>query len=53
MPSSRFPVLAAFYLYLHRIRHCVERDPSPDTEATLTPIDTSVSHARATTEIAS
>jgi hypothetical protein len=31
----------------------VERDPSPYTEAALTPIDTSVPRARATTEIAS
>jgi hypothetical protein len=29
--------LAAFYLYLHRIRRRVERDPSPCTDPALTP----------------
>jgi len=29
--------LAAFYLYLHRIRRRVERDPSPYTDAALAP----------------
>ena len=31
--------LAAFYLHLHRIRRRVERDPSPFSDAALTPID--------------
>src|SRR5215469_2529116 len=31
--------LAAFYLYLHRIRRRVERDPNPYTDAALAPID--------------
>jgi radical SAM superfamily enzyme YgiQ (UPF0313 family) len=31
--------LAAFYLYLHRIRRRVERDPSPYTDAALAPVD--------------
>ena len=31
--------LATFYLYLHRIRRRVERDPSPYTDAALAPID--------------
>jgi hypothetical protein len=31
--------LATFYLYLHRIRRRVERDPRPYTDAALTPID--------------
>ena len=31
--------LAAFYLYLHRIRRRVERDPSPYTDPALAPID--------------
>jgi hypothetical protein len=31
--------LAAFYLYLHRIRRRVERDPSPYIDAALEPID--------------
>jgi hypothetical protein len=31
--------LAAFYLYLHRIRRRVERDPRPYTDPALTPID--------------
>ena len=31
--------LAAFYLYLHRIRRRVERDPRPYTDAALAPID--------------
>ena len=31
--------LAAFYLYLHRIRRRVERDPSPYTDPSLMPID--------------
>jgi hypothetical protein len=32
-------MLAAFYLYLHRIRRRVERDPSPYNDAALAPID--------------
>jgi hypothetical protein len=32
--------LAAFYLYLHRIRRRVERDPRPYRDPALTPIDT-------------
>lgn len=35
--------LAAFYLYLHRIRRHVERDPSPYTDTALAPIDSNVS----------
>ena len=31
--------LAAFYLYLHRIRRKVERDPRPYSDAALAPID--------------
>ena len=31
--------LAAFYLYLHRIRRRVERDPRPYSDAALAPID--------------
>ena len=31
--------LAAFYLYLHRIRRRVERDPNPYSDAALAPID--------------
>ena len=31
--------LAAFYLYLHRIRRRVERDPRPYTDAALAPLD--------------
>jgi hypothetical protein len=31
--------LAAFYLYLHRIRRRVERDPRPYTDVALVPID--------------
>jgi radical SAM superfamily enzyme YgiQ (UPF0313 family) len=31
--------LAAFYLYLHRIRRCVERDPGPYADAALAPLD--------------
>ena len=31
--------LAAFYLYLHRIRRRVERDPSPYTDTALAPVD--------------
>ena len=31
--------LAAFYLYLHRIRRRVERDPAPYTDPALAPID--------------
>jgi hypothetical protein len=31
--------LAAFYLYLHRIRRRVERDPSPYTDSALAPVD--------------
>jgi hypothetical protein len=31
--------LAVFYLYLHRIRRRVERDPSPYSDPTLAPID--------------
>ena len=31
--------LATFYLYLHRIRRRVERDPSPYTDTALAPID--------------
>ncbi len=31
--------LAAFYLYLHRIRRRVERDPRPYTDAALAPVD--------------
>jgi hypothetical protein len=31
--------LAAFYLYLHRIRRRVERDPSPCADPALTPTD--------------
>jgi radical SAM superfamily enzyme YgiQ (UPF0313 family) len=31
--------LAAFYLYLHRIRRRVERDPRPYMDSALTPID--------------
>jgi len=31
--------LAAFYLYLHRIRRRVERDPSPYTDSALAPIE--------------
>jgi len=31
--------LAAFYLYLHRIRRRVERDPRPYTDPALTPIN--------------
>jgi len=31
--------LAAFYLYLHRIRRRVEHDASPYTDAALTPVD--------------
>jgi hypothetical protein len=31
--------LAAFYLYLHRIRRRVERDPSPYIDAALAPLD--------------
>jgi len=31
--------LAGFYLYLHRIRHRVERDPSPYTDPALAPSD--------------
>jgi hypothetical protein len=31
--------LAAFYLYLHRIRRRVERDPSPYTDTALAPLD--------------
>ena len=31
--------LAAFYLYLHRIRRRVERDPKPYSDAALTPLD--------------
>ena len=32
--------LAAFYLYLHRIRRGVERDPSPYIDRALAPVDT-------------
>ena len=32
--------LAAFYLYLHRIRRRVERDPSPYIDRALAPVDT-------------
>ena len=38
--------LAAFYLYLHRIRRRVERDPRPYTDAALTPIDGDLLPAR-------
>jgi hypothetical protein len=31
--------LALFYLYLHRIRRRVERDPSPYSDPALTPVD--------------
>ncbi len=31
--------LAAFYLYLHRIRRHVERDPQPSTDPALAPIE--------------
>src|SRR5882672_9030931 len=31
--------LAAFYLYLRRIRRSVERDPNPYTDAALAPLD--------------
>ena len=31
--------LAAFYLYLHRIRRRVERDPAPYIDPALTPTD--------------
>ena len=31
--------LAAFYLYLHRIRRRVERDPNPYSDAALAPLD--------------
>src|SRR6516225_9059422 len=31
--------LASFYLYLHRIRRRVERDPSPYADAALAPVD--------------
>ncbi len=36
--------LAAFYLYLHRIRRRVERDPSPYADPALTPIDREASN---------
>ncbi|MGC1890637.1 MAG: hypothetical protein WA709_31930, partial [Stellaceae bacterium] len=32
--------LAAFYLYLHRIRRRVERDPAPYIDRALAPVDT-------------
>jgi hypothetical protein len=38
--------LAAFYLYLHRIRRRVERDPSPYSDPALTTIDVELSPAR-------
>jgi hypothetical protein len=47
--------LAAFYLYLHRIRRRVERDPGPYTDPALTPTDRDASspfassHAKKTT----
>jgi hypothetical protein len=34
--------LVAFYIYLHRIRRRVERDPRPYTDAALAPIDSDV-----------
>jgi hypothetical protein len=38
--------LAAFYLYLHRIRRRVERDPRPYTDPALAPIDGEFSAVR-------
>src|SRR5882724_9276871 len=38
--------LAAFYLYLHRIRRRVERDPSPYIDPALAPIDSALLPAR-------
>jgi len=38
--------LAAFYLYLHRIRRRVERDPRPYTDPALKPIDEPVPMCR-------
>jgi len=38
--------LAAFYLYLHRIRRKVERDPRPYTDPALAPIDGELLPAR-------
>jgi hypothetical protein len=34
--------LVTFYLYLHRIRRRVERDPAPYCDPALAPIDTNV-----------
>ena len=34
--------LAAFYLYLHRIRRRVERDPNPYSDPALMPIDSDI-----------
>jgi hypothetical protein len=38
--------LATFYLYLHRIRRRVERDPGPYTDPALTPLDNEILPAR-------
>ena len=38
--------LAAFYLYLHRIRRRVERDPAAYTDPALAPIDGEILPAR-------
>jgi hypothetical protein len=38
--------LAAFYLYLHRIRRKVERDPRPYTDPALAVIDGEVAPKR-------
>ena len=38
--------LAAFYLYLHRIRRRVERDSNPYTDSALAPIDSALLPAR-------
>jgi hypothetical protein len=38
--------LATFYLYLHRIRRRVERDPGPYTDPALTPLDNELLPAR-------
>jgi hypothetical protein len=40
--------LAAFYLYLHRIRRRVERDPSPYSDRALVPLDAEQRSSRAT-----
>jgi hypothetical protein len=38
--------LVSFYLYLHRIRRRVERDPRPYTDAALAPVDGELSPTR-------